>query len=129
MTNRKQKFVAFGLSLFTFSMIGLCAAIPEKEKTPEEQAAQNTESLISARETEAQFACRAVVNETAKYKHETKYPWLLPNYLESDGISYVKGNVKLMNSYGAMITHIFACAYQITNEEIGELIYFEINEA
>ena len=62
---------------------------------------------------DAMLDCREVVRSAAKYPSEADFPWSLGRLTPADGGGYlVEGDVKLMNTFGAMIPHKFVCKHK-----------------
>ncbi len=57
--------------------------------------------------------CREAVRSAAKFPSEADFPWSLGRITPAAGGGYlVVGDVKLMNTFGAMIPHKFVCKHQ-----------------
>ena len=64
-------------------------------------------------EDNALLDCREAVRSAAKFPSDADFPWDLGRLTPAaGGGNLVAGDVKLMNSFGAMISHKFICKHK-----------------
>ena len=64
-------------------------------------------------EDAAWYYCRKAVRSASKFPSESDFPWGSGRVTQATGGGYlVAGDVKLMNAFGAMITHRYVCRYK-----------------
>ncbi len=64
-------------------------------------------------EDAAWYYCRKAVRSASKFPSESDFPWGSGKVTPATGGGYlVAGDVKLMNAFGAMITHKYVCLYK-----------------
>ncbi len=67
----------------------------------------------------ARLDCREAVRSAARFPSEAGFPWSLGSITPATGGGYlVAGDVKLMNTLGAMIPHKFVCRYRDGRAEV-----------
>ncbi len=70
-------------------------------------------------EDNARLGCRAAVRSAARFPSEADFPWDLGSIIPATGGGHlVAGDVKLMNTFGAMIPHRFVCRYRDGRAEV-----------
>ncbi len=70
-------------------------------------------SSVEKPEDTAKLDCRDAVLSATKYPSEADFPWSLGRITPADDGGYlVVGDVKLMNTFGAMIPHKYVCKHK-----------------
>ena len=73
----------------------------------------DAEKVRREAEDNARLDCREAVQSAAKFPSEVDCPWSLGRITPAAGGGYlVVGDVKLMNTFGAMIPHKYVCRYR-----------------